>query len=288
MRHASRIGPPSPTRCSGTPRATDWLETDGHRDVFTADCVFASPHSGDVHGVDAVVDWMNRGAGAVRGHPAPDRQHRDHVHRRDHRRRGQLRAGVAPVTAITSAPTWCCGASTTIAGSGSAASGGSGSAGCSKPASNRAARRRPEPEEGQAMKFGVVFPQTELSQRPRRAARRSPRGRAARLRLTAVLRPRRRRRARRPRADAVGAVHGARPVPRPVRRDGLRRRHHDADRARHRGAHPPAAPDGARRPAGRRRRPVLGRPAPARRRHGLELGRVRRARPGLRHPWRAG
>jgi len=41
-------------------RATDWLETEGHRDVFTADCVFASPHSGDVHGVDAVVDWMNR------------------------------------------------------------------------------------------------------------------------------------------------------------------------------------------------------------------------------------
>jgi 3-phenylpropionate/cinnamic acid dioxygenase small subunit len=41
-------------------RATDWLETERHRDVFTADCVFASPHSGDVHGVDGVVDWMNR------------------------------------------------------------------------------------------------------------------------------------------------------------------------------------------------------------------------------------
>jgi SnoaL-like domain len=27
-------------------RATDWLETDGHREVFATDCVFASPHSG--------------------------------------------------------------------------------------------------------------------------------------------------------------------------------------------------------------------------------------------------
>ena len=41
-------------------RATDWLETDWHRDVFATDCVFASPHSGDMHGVDSVVDWMNR------------------------------------------------------------------------------------------------------------------------------------------------------------------------------------------------------------------------------------
>lgn len=40
-------------------RATDWLQTEGHRDVFAAECVFASPHSGDIHGVDAVVDWMN-------------------------------------------------------------------------------------------------------------------------------------------------------------------------------------------------------------------------------------
>ena len=39
--------------------ATDWLETDRHREVFVDDCVFASPHSGDVVGVDAVVDWMN-------------------------------------------------------------------------------------------------------------------------------------------------------------------------------------------------------------------------------------
>ena len=41
-------------------RATDWLETAGHRDVFVDDCVFASPHSGDIHGVDAVVAWMDR------------------------------------------------------------------------------------------------------------------------------------------------------------------------------------------------------------------------------------
>jgi SnoaL-like domain len=40
-------------------RATDWLDTD----VFVNDCVFASPHSGDVVGVDAVVDWMNRALG---------------------------------------------------------------------------------------------------------------------------------------------------------------------------------------------------------------------------------
>ena len=40
-------------------RATDWLETDGHREVFVEDCVFASPHSGDIVGVDGVVEWMN-------------------------------------------------------------------------------------------------------------------------------------------------------------------------------------------------------------------------------------
>jgi hypothetical protein len=44
-------------------RATDWLETARHRDVFAADCVFASPHSGDVVGVDAVVAWMDRALG---------------------------------------------------------------------------------------------------------------------------------------------------------------------------------------------------------------------------------
>lgn len=41
-------------------RATDWFETEQHREVFVGDCVFASPHSGDMHGVDAVVEWMNR------------------------------------------------------------------------------------------------------------------------------------------------------------------------------------------------------------------------------------
>lgn len=40
-------------------RATDWLETQNHRLVFADDCVFASPHSGDKHGVDAVVAWMD-------------------------------------------------------------------------------------------------------------------------------------------------------------------------------------------------------------------------------------
>ena len=41
-------------------RATDWLETENHRGVFADGCVFASPHSGDMHGPDAVVEWMNR------------------------------------------------------------------------------------------------------------------------------------------------------------------------------------------------------------------------------------
>ncbi len=41
-------------------RATDWLETDNHRLVFLDDCVFSSPHSGDMRGIDTVVAWMNR------------------------------------------------------------------------------------------------------------------------------------------------------------------------------------------------------------------------------------
>jgi hypothetical protein len=41
-------------------RATDWLDTDQHREVFMADCVFASPHSGDMVGADTVVAWMDR------------------------------------------------------------------------------------------------------------------------------------------------------------------------------------------------------------------------------------
>lgn len=41
-------------------RATDWLEVEDHRLVFVEDCVFATPHSGDLHGVGAVVDYMSR------------------------------------------------------------------------------------------------------------------------------------------------------------------------------------------------------------------------------------
>jgi hypothetical protein len=41
-------------------RATDWLETAVHRDVFAPDCVFASPHSGDISGIDAVIEWMDQ------------------------------------------------------------------------------------------------------------------------------------------------------------------------------------------------------------------------------------
>src|SRR4026208_2128596 len=40
-------------------RATDWLETAGHRDVFVEDCVFAPPHRGDVLGGAGVVAWMD-------------------------------------------------------------------------------------------------------------------------------------------------------------------------------------------------------------------------------------
>lgn len=39
-------------------RATDWLEPERHRDVFVEDCVFASSHSGDIQGIDGVVEWM--------------------------------------------------------------------------------------------------------------------------------------------------------------------------------------------------------------------------------------
>lgn len=39
-------------------RATDWNEPERHRTVFVEDCVFATPHSGDMHGIDAVVAWM--------------------------------------------------------------------------------------------------------------------------------------------------------------------------------------------------------------------------------------
>jgi hypothetical protein len=41
-------------------RATDWLEIENHRLVFVEDSVFATPHSGDLLGVDAVVEYMNR------------------------------------------------------------------------------------------------------------------------------------------------------------------------------------------------------------------------------------
>lgn len=41
-------------------RATDWLQTQNHRLVFADDCVFATPHSGDLFGPDAVVDYMDR------------------------------------------------------------------------------------------------------------------------------------------------------------------------------------------------------------------------------------
>ena len=41
-------------------RATDWLEPENHLLVFAEECVFASPHSGDIHGAQMVVDWMKK------------------------------------------------------------------------------------------------------------------------------------------------------------------------------------------------------------------------------------
>ena len=56
---AWRIARRSPIRCSATPgRRTGSTQTQ-HSEVFAGDCVFASPHSGDIVGADAVVEWMN-------------------------------------------------------------------------------------------------------------------------------------------------------------------------------------------------------------------------------------
>jgi len=41
-------------------RATDWLEPENHRLVFVEDSVFATPHSGDLFGAGAVVEYMTR------------------------------------------------------------------------------------------------------------------------------------------------------------------------------------------------------------------------------------
>jgi hypothetical protein len=96
-------------------RATDWLETEGHREGFVEGCVFASPHSGDVEGVDAVVDWMNRALAPFEAtqhlignisieFTEPDTATAVSYVRAWHRHRDHSRG------------TWCCGASTTIAG----------------------------------------------------------------------------------------------------------------------------------------------------------------------------
>ena len=118
---------------------------------------------------------------------------------------------------------------------------------------------------------------------PGRPARHRTGRRGARLRQHPVLRPRRRRRARRSRAPAVGSVHRGGLLPRPVRRVRLPRGHHLAHRARHRRDDPSPAADRARRAAGRGRGPALARAAAPGRRHRLELGRVRRPRHRLRH-----
>ena len=41
-------------------RALDWLELDDLRHVLATDVVMASPHSGDLTGIDAVLAWMHQ------------------------------------------------------------------------------------------------------------------------------------------------------------------------------------------------------------------------------------
>ena len=81
---------------------------------------------------------------------------------------------------------------------------------------------------GTVMRFGAVFPTTEIGDDPDRRPRLRPGGRGARLRPADRLRPRARRRARRPRPGAARPVHPARPVPRAVRAVRVPRRPHDA------------------------------------------------------------
>ena len=131
-------------------------------------------------------------------------------------------------------------------------------------------------------------PSDRARRRPCRRAPHSHRRRGPRLRPPARLRPRRRRRSTTTANPAGGPYTEDHPFHDPFVLFALPRRHHRADRAGHRRADPAAAPDRARRQAGRRRRPAVGWPAAPRRRHRLELRRVRRPRPGLRAPRGAG
>ena len=132
------------------------------------------------------------------------------------------------------------------------------------------------------MQIGVVFPQTEIGAAVADVRAYGQARRGARVRPRARLRPRARRRSRGARA-VERPVRRAHHVPRAVRAVRLPRRRHGA-RARHRRHHPAAAPDGARRQAGRRGRPADRRPLPARRRARLERRRVRGARADVRRP----
>ena len=126
------------------------------------------------------------------------------------------------------------------------------------------------------MQIGVVFPQTEIGAAVADVRRYATAGRGARVRPPAGVRPRARRRPRGARAVAR-PVRRAHDVPRAVRAVRLPRRVHAA-RAGDRGDHPAAAPDGARRQAGRRGRPADRGTVPPRRRARLERRRVRGAR----------
>ena len=267
-------------------RATDWLETENHRRVFVDDCVFASPHSGDMHGVDAVVEWMDRVLAQFEA-----TQHLI----------GNISitfTGGDTATAVSYVRAWhrfvdhvearhgAVGRVPRQLGRASTARGASRSGGCRRPASSRVATGASRTRGARRHEARRRLPAERAARRPGGLHEIGPGGRVARLRQPAVLRPRGGRRARRPRATAVGPVHGAGLVPRPVRRLRIPRRDHLADRARDGRHDPPAAADGARCPAGCRRGPAVARAAAARRRHRMELGRVRRPGQRLRDPGR--
>ena len=266
-------------------RATDWLETDRHREVFVDDCVFASPHSGDVVGVDAVVDWMNSalaqfeatqhligniwieftGANSATAVSYVRAWHRY----RDHDRPDMVLWGEYHDRWVARGRT--------LADQGTPRAGGRDRA--------SPGRRSPEPAEGEGMKVGLVYPQVELRGDPQ-AVHDIGVG-AEQLGFDHLL----------VYDHVVGAEHDDREPPlwgpyterdpfhEPLVMFGYLAAVTSPDRAGDRRDDPAPTPDGARRPAGCRRRPVV-----ARERvrlgvgTGLELRRVRHVGPGLRHP----
>ena len=229
--------------------------------------------------------WMDKALGPVRGHAAPDRQHRRRLHRTGHGDRRELRAGVAPLPrprprrprAVGRVPRSVAPRRRALAHR-RAAGARSG---------DRAAprRRRAEPDGGRRDEARSRLPADRAAAAIRRRCTTSPSApsSSATTRCSCY-------------DHVVGAEHADREPPLwgpyterdpfhdPFVMFGYLAGGHVAHRAGDRRADPAPAPDRARRPAGGRRRPAHARAGPARRRHGLELRRVRRPRPGLRHP----